>query len=161
MKERRTKSGLRGVTRFYAVQKLYQFGVLNKPISDIAASVSVNDEIAIAEDINISGIDLVFLKTLLNALSDNLANVDDIISKHMSDKWTLDRLDPVIKSILRLGVTELLYLEDVPANVVFNEYIEIAKSFFAKDDVSFVNGLLNAVSKSHSLKPGSRVEENK
>lgn len=159
MKERRTKSGLRGVTRFYAVQKLYQFELLNKPISDIAASVSISDEITIAEDISISGIDLVFLKTLLNALSDNLANIDDVISKHMSDKWTLDRLDPVIKSILRLGVTELLYLEDVPANVIFNEYIEIAKSFFAKDDVSFVNGLLNAVSKSHPIKPESRVEE--
>lgn len=159
MAERKIKSGLRGVTRFYAVQMLYQFELLNKPFNAILHSVSGNDEIMIAADVTIAGIDLNFFKSLLTAFVENSANIDTVISQHMSDKWSLDRLDSVLRSILRLGVTELLYLKDVPDNVVFNEYIEIAKSFFSKDEVSFVNGLLNAVSKTSAVKEDAQKSE--
>ncbi len=148
IKERRAKSGLRGITRFYAVQMLYQAEMQGKSIDSLIKDTVSSAEIVLSEDITISGIDIEFFKLLLNTVKENATEIDDVISKHMSDKWKIDRLDKVMKNILRLGVAELLYLKEIPANVIFNEYIEISKSFFEKDDVSFVNGLLNSVSKS-------------
>lgn len=147
IKERKTKSGLRGVTRFYAVQMLYQAEMESKSLDGIIKSAESSVEVVLSEDVTISGIDIEFFKTLLNVIKEHLAEIDKVISENLSDKWKIDRLDKVMKNILRLGVAELLYLKEIPSNVVFNEYIEISKAFFEKDDVSFVNGLLNAVSK--------------
>ncbi|MCR5225238.1 MAG: transcription antitermination factor NusB [Alphaproteobacteria bacterium] len=147
IRERKTKSGLRGVTRFYAVQVLYQSEMQGKPLDAFIKNASPSIDVILSEDVTISGIDVDFFKTLLDTIKEHLAEIDEIISKNMSDKWKIDRLDKVMKNILRLGTAELLYLKEIPANVVFNEYIEISKAFFEKDDVSFVNGLLNTISK--------------
>ena len=147
IKERKTKSGLRGVTRFYAVQMLYQAEMESKSLDDIIKNAEPSVEVVLSEEISISGIDIDFFKTLLTIIKGHLSEIDKVISENLSDKWKIDRLDKVMKNILRLGIAELLYIEEIPANVIFNEYIEISKAFFEKDDVSFVNGLLNAVSK--------------
>lgn len=145
MKEVNRKSSARGIARFYAVQMLYQAELLDKAVDD---NITI-DNIHISEHEDVSGIDENFFRLLLNTVSTNLERIDSVIEEHMSDKWTLDRLDIVLKCILRFGVAEILFVLDVPSNVIFNEYIEIAKSFFEKDDVSFVNGLLNTVAKQY------------
>ena len=50
-----------------------------------------------------------------------------------------------MQNLLRLGTCELRFMQDAPDTVVFNEYIEIAKAFFETKDVSFANGILNAI----------------
>lgn len=105
------------------------------------------EEILITESISTSEMDLDFFRQLIKTVEENLSNIDEIIAKNLSDKWKMDRLDNVMKSILRLGAAELLYLQNIPPNVVFNEYIEISKLFFEKSEVAFVNGLLNSIAK--------------
>jgi N utilization substance protein B len=141
----RARGGLRSVSRFYAVQTVYSSLVSGRPITEIADADCV--EIFVAEDIALSEMDKDFFQRLLKTTADNLLEIDELIAKNLSDKWKMDRLDNVMKSILRLGTAELLYFEDVPAKVVFNEYIEISKSFFEKSEVAFINGLLNSVAK--------------
>jgi N utilization substance protein B len=141
--ESRAKCGLRGMSRFYAVQTLYSAAVSGRPIGKIPNDETV--EIFISEDISLSEMDEEFFKLLLKTAEENLSEIDEAIAKNLSENWKMERLDNVMKAILRLGTAELLYLKDVPPKVAFNEYIEISKSFFEKSEVSFINGLLNSV----------------
>jgi N utilization substance protein B len=60
-------------------------------------------------------------------------------------KWELSRLNQVDRSILRLGAYQLKYCPDIPAKVVINEAIELAKKFSAESSPGFVNGVLDAI----------------
>ncbi len=69
-----------------------------------------------------------------------------------SEHWSLARMTPVDRNILRLGLYELLYHPDTPPQVVLNEAVELAKRFGDADSPAFVNGVLDAVRR--SLEPG-------
>jgi N utilization substance protein B len=109
-------------------------------------------KIFITENVSISEMDVEFFRQLIEITEENLSVLDKIIAENLSNKWRMDRLDNVIKSILRLGTAELLFFKNIPANVVFNEYIEISKSFFEKNEVAFINGLLNSIANTDSDK---------
>jgi N utilization substance protein B len=118
-------------------------------IGAIIKEAKKKGEVILSEDISVSEMDFEFFQLLLETAEKHSERIDKIISENLSENWKIERLDKVMKSILRLGATELLYLDDIPSNVIFNEYIEISKSFFKKSEVAFVNGLLNSVSQQH------------
>ncbi|MFK5925261.1 MAG: transcription antitermination factor NusB [Desulfuromusa sp.] len=65
----------------------------------------------------------------------------------VAKNWSLGRMAPVDLSILRIGAYELLYQPDIPAPVVIDEAIEIAKRYGTKDSPAFINGLLDKIAK--------------
>lgn len=142
-KQRRAKSGLRGVSRFCALQMLYRSEFSDGSVVGAISGKEV--EAILTESISVAEMDRKFFEELLLATEKNLAEIDAIITRNISKTWSIDRLDPVTKCILRLGISELLYFPKTPANVIFNEYIEIAKAFFDTPEVAFINGLLNKV----------------
>jgi len=77
---------------------------------------------------------------------ENLAQCDELIASS-TIKWQLSRLSPVDKSILRLAVYQLKFSPDIPAKVVINEAIELAKKFSTDKSPAFINGVLDAVLK--------------
>lgn len=85
-----------------------------------------------------------FLQQLVDGTVANLEQIDREISKHL-ERWSIDRLAKVDINILRIGVYELLFTEDIPQNVVINEAIEIAKLFGDEKSGKFVNGILSKV----------------
>ncbi|MFE8702529.1 transcription antitermination factor NusB [Cytobacillus sp. FJAT-54145] len=91
-----------------------------------------------------------YLNTLVNGVLEHKQNIDETITKFL-EKWTLDRLANVDRNLLRLSVYELQFCkEEVPANVVIDEAIEIAKLYGDENSSRFVNGVLSKV-KSHLL----------
>ena len=60
-----------------------------------------------------------------------------------SEHWSLDRIHPIEKCILRLGLYELTYKPDIPARVALNEAIDLAKRFGDDEAWRFVNGVLD------------------
>ena len=72
--------------------------------------------------------------------------IDAFIQKE-SKQWSLDRMANVDKAILRLAVYELIAFPDTAKNIVINEAIEMAKTFSTEESGSFVNGVLDHVSK--------------
>lgn len=72
--------------------------------------------------------------------------LDNIIAGH-SRHWKLERIARVELAILRLALFELLHMPDVPAKVVINEAVELAKDFGDDNSGTFVNGVLDAVAK--------------
>lgn len=146
-KKRRTKSGLRGVARFCALQTLYKSEFCNSSVDGVFdGSESENEaEAFLTESISVSEMDKNFFKQLMNESTKNLSEIDEIIAKNLSKNWSMDRIDSITKCILRLGIAELMCFKETPSNVIFNEYIEIAKAFFDTPEVSFINGILNKV----------------
>lgn len=87
-----------------------------------------------------------FANRLATAVLTHVVAIDSMISKHARD-WRIERLGAVEKSLLRLGVAELLYFKEVPASVTLDEIIELAKSFAEADAPAFLNGILDPVSR--------------
>jgi N utilization substance protein B len=71
---------------------------------------------------------------------------DELISA-CARRWRLDRLSPVDRAILRLGVYQLRFCEDIPSRVAINESIELAKIYSSEQSPGFINGVLDAVFK--------------
>src|SRR3954462_9352959 len=86
---------------------------------------------------------------LVEGVVTNRVRIDELLSTYAED-WTLDRMPPVDLAILRLGVFELLWRDDVPDAVVVSEAVELASSLSTDESPAFVNGLLARLL---SLKP--------
>ena len=89
-----------------------------------------------------------FALGLYHGVLDHLDEIDSQIKDHLKD-WDFDRLDHVDKSILRLGVYELLHT-DLDRAVVINEAVELAKELGSDQSPKFVNGVLDAIEKTAS-----------
>jgi N utilization substance protein B len=92
--------------------------------------------------------DLPFMEKLLDGVMSKRPEIDLVIEK-AAPEWPIDRISPVDRNILRLGLYELLFADrkEVPAKVAINEAIELAKQFGGDNSSRFVNGVLGAVYK--------------
>ena len=90
--------------------------------------------------------DMPFMKNLLQTAVAKQNEIDEVIVR-AAPEWPLDRIAAIDRSVLRLGLTELLFADraQVPAKVAINEAIELAKSFGSASSGRFVNGVLGAV----------------
>ncbi len=89
-----------------------------------------------------------FMSRLLELVLDKKEELDKIIEKAAPD-WPLDKIAPVDRNILRIGLAELLFADrkEVPPKVAINEAIELGKQFGSESSGRFVNGVLGAVYK--------------
>ena len=78
-------------------------------------------------------------------------DIDNEIQKY-SNGWDISRLVKMDKDILRIAITELLYIKDAPLKVVVDEAVELAKKYSTEDSSSFVNGILAKVIVENGLK---------
>lgn len=85
-----------------------------------------------------------FTQRLVTGVTRSLIEVDGII-QGVSEHWRPDRMAVVDRNILRLGVFELQFCDDIPATVSINEMIELAKHFGSENSPAFINGILDRV----------------
>jgi transcription antitermination protein NusB len=91
-----------------------------------------------------------FTRALAGVVREHQAELDELIREH-AQGWTLERIAPLERSILRVGLAELLYPDAVPGEHAIppegaiNEAVETAKRFCGADAPAFVNGILAAV----------------
>jgi len=86
---------------------------------------------------------LEFARQLLQHTLEHREKIDEQLTA-LSQNWTLERMSPTDRSILRLATSEILY-SDTPKVIVINEAVELAKKFGSKDSAAFVNGILDRV----------------
>ena len=85
-----------------------------------------------------------YAENLLNKASEKLDEIDALLKKHAAN-WDIKRMATIDRNILRLAVTELMFMEDIPFKVVIDEAVEIAKKYGADDSGKFVNGVIDAI----------------
>lgn len=75
------------------------------------------------------------------------AEIDALIAAVLPADWSIGRLDPVVRAILRAGCFELLARDDVPVRVAVDEYVSIAHAFFDGPQSGFANAMMDALAK--------------
>ncbi len=87
-----------------------------------------------------------FSKTLALKVTETVEEIDGIIEKNLKN-WKMNRISKVALAVMRLAICEMRFFDDIPVGVSINEAVELCKKYAAKDDYSFVNGILSAVAK--------------
>lgn len=87
------------------------------------------------------------VERLLETISGNLGEIDAAIARHATH-WRLDRLHAIDRNILRIGIAELRWLDDVPPKVAIHEALQLAHRYGSPGSPRFLNGVLDAVLKS-------------
>ena len=87
-----------------------------------------------------------YMDMLVAGVQEKVDTLDETIEK-FSNNWRIDRIERVTLAILRLAVYELLY-EDLAANIIINEALDLNRTYASPESVSFVNGILGSVQRS-------------
>ena len=85
-----------------------------------------------------------FTRELIDGTEREREQLDELIERHATG-WTLDRIAPLERNILRVALFELLHRDDVPTEVAIDEAVEAAKELCGADAPGFVNGILGTV----------------
>lgn len=144
------------MARLAAVQALYQMEV-----SGVGAEAVVREFVEHRFDRDIEGhtlaeADETFFGDLVRGVVEEQTTTDRAIVSRLAEGWRLERIDATLRAILRAGAFELLQRPDVPYEVVIDEYVEIAKSFFEGPEPGFVNGALDGIAKDQRAGNGGR-----
>ena len=125
-----------------AVQSIYQWDMMGCPSDDLNAEFM--------EDLQRKELDQTYLKTVLTGVAANQEVIEKAIKPFIDRDFSM--VDPIERSILRLGVYELLFHRDVPAKVILNEAIELAKTFGSDHSYKFINGTMDKLAKEKAVK---------
>ena len=87
--------------------------------------------------------DEIFFAEILRGVPQHQVEIDRSIARSLSADWKLNRIDSILRAVLRASCYELIARRDVPARVVIDEYVEIAHAFFNGDEPNFVNAALD------------------
>lgn len=124
-----------------AVWSLYQSDLLNRRLEDTLAPETH-----------------AFTRALGELVQAHRAELDELIRAHASG-WSLERIAPLERSILRVGLAEMLHGDDLPGEQAIppegaiDEAVETAKRFCGADAPAFINGILGAVLRERVVRP--------
>lgn len=85
-----------------------------------------------------------YVETLIVGITEHRAVVDRLLARY-SEAWILDRMPVIDRNVLRLGVVEVLFTDDVPDVVAVSEAIALVSSLSTDESPAFVNGVLGAI----------------
>ncbi|MFP3918698.1 transcription antitermination factor NusB [Lysinibacillus telephonicus] len=83
-----------------------------------------------------------FFEQLVHGVTEKQQEIDAALEKNL-DNWSLGRLPKIERTVLRIAIYELQYMQDTPSRVVLNEAIELSKTFGDEKSSKFVNGVLS------------------
>jgi N utilization substance protein B len=125
-------------SRVWATQILFQFDFNNIEL-DMALTEFWNQQSA--DDASRT-----FTEKLVRGVREHLTELDQKIQQY-AENWDLKRMGAVDRNVMRMGMYEMFYCEDIPPVVSINEAVDIAKSFGSQESGKFVNGILDRARK--------------
>lgn len=122
-----------------AVQALYQWQLSGESLNHI--------ETYFLEENYLQGAQKSYFSEILHGVPQQLDVIDAALTEFVDRP--VEKIDPVERAILRLGVYELMNRMDTPYKVVINEGVNLAKFFGAEGSHKYVNGILDKISQKH------------
>jgi len=135
--------GLRRKSREYALQMLFQWDITHDAIGSIIDTFWETLEVPEPTEV------VEFANALATGAIEQVETIDVVIGRH-ADNWRLDRMAVVDRNLLRLATYEFLTEREsgeMPAAVIINEAMEIARRFSAEGSPQFINGILDSIRK--------------
>jgi transcription antitermination protein NusB len=133
----------RRAARLAAVQAIYQMELTGVDAEEVAGEFVEHRFGREAETGSEVEPDAEFFGAVVRGVPQHQVEIDRGIVKCLASDWRLERIDSILRAILRAASFELIARHDVPARVVIDEYVEIAHAFFNGDEPSFVNAVLD------------------
>jgi len=117
--------------REFLLSALYRREHVDTPLGEMLAEIKAGDQRG-------------YIETVYEGILDRLDEIDRMLGERTVD-WRFERLALIDRNILRLGVYELLFFDEVPPEVAIDEAVELAKKFGTEQARSFVNGILDRI----------------
>lgn len=137
----------RAAARLAVVQALYQMDIGGSDLPTTLTQFEGHRLGALIDDLQMPDADEAFFRDVLEGVVSDQRRIDRAVNETLEASWPLVRIDSTLRATLRAGGYELFNREDVPARVVINEYVEVAKAFFGGEEVGIVNGVLDALAR--------------
>lgn len=161
-KERSQQLALeRRAARLAAVQALYQWDQTGGKADAIVAEFSTHriSRAAAADtvgsDASMAPADRKLFAEIVRGVAGDVSEIDDMLAAVLSDDWQVDRLESILRAVMRAGAFELAHRLDVPPKVVISEYIAVADAFFGDKETAMAHGVLDRLA--HELRPAEMV----
>ncbi|MCX7885206.1 MAG: transcription antitermination factor NusB [Caloramator sp.] len=129
----------RKLAREKAMTLIYQMDLSGSRASEAFNNFLENSDTELTSE------DIEYIKSCVDGVEKNLNLINSNIEKYLKPGWKINRIAKVDIAILRLGIYEILFRDDVPDIVAVNEAIELAKKYSTDQSKAFINGILNNV----------------
>lgn len=135
-------------SRILAFQALFSWEASESTLEDLLTfSWSYKDSDVLEEspvlESEVAKDEKLFASLLVSGTIDRITEIDQLITEHLSDNWSIDRINKVALAILRIAIYELKFQPDSVAKIVIDEAVNIAKQFGADDSYKFINAILD------------------
>jgi N utilization substance protein B len=133
--------------RLAAVQAIYQMELTGVDADAVAKEFMEHRFEHEPETKSAGPADEEFFADIVKGVPLHQVEIDRSIARCLAADWRLERVDSILRAILRAGAFELIARRDVPAKVVIDEYLEISHAFFSADEPGFVNAVLDKLAR--------------
>jgi transcription antitermination factor NusB len=135
----------RSLSREHALKMLYQMDITKLGLDAIFESYWKAEE---TKDEEV----MLYADHLVKGIGKNLNEIDGKISEYATN-WQLKRMAIIDRNVMRIGLYELKYTQDIPPKVAINEAVELAKKYGDLESSKFVNGILDKIHKKEIIEP--------
>lgn len=147
----------RTAARLAATQALYQIeasqnspdAVIKDFLMGKVGSLAVVEDADTAQEsiVALAELDSELFIGLIRCVQERGDEIDGIIRESVSKEWPSERLEMILRAVLRAGVAELLTRTDIPGSVTVNEFIDVAHAFYPGPEPRMVNAVLDKIGK--------------
>jgi N utilization substance protein B len=137
----------RTVARLAAVQALYQMELAGEGVETVISEFLNHRFDADIEGEPLAEADEDYFGEIVRGVVGGQRDIDDAVKARLAANWRMERLDSTLRALLRAGAWELRERQDVPREIVIDEYVELAKAFFDDAEAKFVNAALDGVAR--------------
>lgn len=137
----------RHAARLAAVQALYQMELAGGNADQVIAEFDRHRLGQAVDDQPVGEADRRLFADLVRGVALRCDDLDSMVAACLSGDWKVERLEAVLRAILRAAAYELSERHDVPPRVVISEYVDLTDAFFAGKEPGLVNGVLDCVAR--------------
>jgi len=145
--KKKIDNAMRRLARLAAVQGLYQISLSSEPADTLIRRFRDNPSVLLQEERAALAVDVDLFISIVSGVVKNQALIDSMIAGALDPKLSADRMELLLKAILRAGTHELLYSTTVPAGIIVNDYLDVAHGFFDAKEPALVNAILDRLAK--------------
>ncbi len=144
--------------RIIAFQALYSWDVSKSSLEDLLTFTWLQKDSALSKENEEEVLsdnakeERTFASLIIAGTIEHISEVDKLIESHLSDSWSMDRINKVTLAILRTSVYEMKFQADAKPFVVIDEAVNIAKDYGTDDSFKFINAVLDKIGRDESKK---------
>ena len=140
----KNKVSPRSAARLAAVQALYQSEMSDETKVPMLIAEYINHRLGQElEGDQYGDADQEMFSDIVTGALQRADEIDELITGSLSKDWPIERLERILRAVLRAAGYEMMARPDVPTAVIINEYVDVAKAFYGRSEAGFINGVLD------------------